>query len=335
MRYSDNLRITLHAFDDIFHLHLRPNNDLIHPAARIKYVKSASTPSGKGYVEGKGAAVRVEPLLRESILVYGGEVIHDSYTTSRLDEDVAGGIRRPYGSPEPAGHRGWARIMVLDGGNIETGRAPIFEGAFSVNGVIHHVMTKESYQVNKQHHDPAVMDLSSGLVIFRDSDLMSSEDAQRTKSGGSAKGNQAQRQPLTCAHDRLGYNVDTAKNPVLRYGAGLDRIPQGSWYDTFGLMPPDSRPAYGNPYVKRQGDIGGGNNSTSNFIDTIGQRAGCPTTQQIVCIRHRIFSTHSLLSNRFIWVLYQTVLILRLMAATQTRHNKFSKTLTPSVYSIR
>jgi hypothetical protein len=282
VHYSDTLRITLQGFDDIFHLHLRPNNDLIHPAARIKYVKTTTAAKDRKSFGDSATTVRIEPLLRESILVYGGEVIHDSHTNARLDEDIAGGIKRPHGSPEPPGHRGWARITVVDGGNAETGRTPIFEGAFSVNGVIHHVMTKESYQVNKQHRDPEVVDLSSGLVMFRDSDLMSFEEQHGIKKGGGSQSQKPQR-PLTCAHDSLEYNLDTANHPVLRYGAGLDRNSRGPWYDPFGLMGPESGSAYSsNPYVKRQGDIGGAGNSTSNFVDTIGQRAGCPTTQQIV-----------------------------------------------------
>jgi hypothetical protein len=253
VRHTDNLRITVHAFSDIFHLHLQPNKDLIHPAARIKHYSPASSGSGSVY--------RVEPLLRESYLVFGGEVIHDGSTSIKLDEDIAGGIRHPPHSPNSAGHRGWARIMVLDGGDPASGRPPVFEGAFSVEGVIHHVLTLENYLRSKFAADPEPIE-DSEMVIFRDSDIMSHLEAEIARTGLSIEEIGKLRKPQTCAHDRLGYNTQTS-NPVLRYGASLDPSRQGSWYDSFGLISPGESPSRNHSFGKRQGDIGGGTNSSS------------------------------------------------------------------------
>src|SRR4051794_24486962 len=35
LEHSDSFRLTISAFNETFHLHLRPNDDLIHPSARI------------------------------------------------------------------------------------------------------------------------------------------------------------------------------------------------------------------------------------------------------------------------------------------------------------
>ena len=67
---------------------------------------------------------------------------------------------------------------------------------------------------------------------------------------------------------------------MLRWGAGLDRSPQETWVDTFGLN--DHRGKNGS-LLPRQGDINNaGGNMSSNFVASIGSTAGCPTTQQIV-----------------------------------------------------
>lgn len=254
--HSDDLRITLDAFSDRFHLHLRPNNDLIHPQARITYYKSAPDGSGSSVVD------RVEPLLRESVLVYGGEVVHPDFTDYIISEQIAGGVDRGHAAPVP-GERGWARIMVVDAGDPTTGRPPIFEGAFSVDGVIHHISTMDSYMKKKLPGDPLPIP-GSELVVFRDSDIMSAEEEEFARTGIL---NQFSRRPMTCAHDRLGFNVDSKKNPVLRYGAGLDRIPAVSWYDPLGIISPDDHRTPSNLSVlKRQGDINGGNSQSSKLV---------------------------------------------------------------------
>lgn len=270
VRHTDSLRITVHAYSDIFHLHVQPNDDLIHPAASVKYYAT----KGQSSVLNK-----VVPLLRESYLLFGGEVIDDDSTAEKLKEDIAGGIRRPHHSPHSAGHRGWARIMVLDGGDPMNDRPPVFEGAFSVDGVVHHVLTAENYRRTKYAEDPEPIE-DSEMVIFRDSDIMSHLEAEVARTGRPVD-EALVRKPQTCAHDRLGYNVQKS-NPVLQYGASIDPNRRTNWLDPLGVISPDDSSAYNHSLGKRQGDIGGGGNSSSNFVGTIGQTAGCPTTQQII-----------------------------------------------------
>ncbi|KDQ17689.1 hypothetical protein BOTBODRAFT_29847 [Botryobasidium botryosum FD-172 SS1] len=262
LHHSDSFRLTISAFSETYHLHLRPNDHLIHPAARVNYYRNS--PDG-----GPAILDRTEPLLREAIKVYWGEVVHPDGTSQRMREDAAGGVHR---APGDAPHvLGWARIMVHDQGDSDSGTEPVFEGAFTVNGVAHHVVTKENYLRNKHELDPEVGastdDPLGHLVIFRDSDLISEEDAEVA--------------PMTCAHDSLEYNVDEDNHPVLRWGAGLDHpIDSLPWYDSLGVLsePHTSR-------VKR-GDINnaGGMNMSSNFIGSIGSNAGCPKTQKIVYV---------------------------------------------------
>lgn len=204
---------------------------------------------------------RVEPLRRESFLVFGGEVIHEESTSQKIYEDVAGGIRHPPHSPNSAGHRGWARIMVLDGGDPITGRSPVFEGAFSVDGVIHHVLTLDNYLRSKYAGDPEPIE-NSEMVIFRDSDIMSRLEAEHARTGIPIEEIPKQRNPQTCAHDRLSYNVHKS-NPILQYGASIDLPRQRNWYDHFGAVYTGVNSPYNHSLGKRQSDIGGGTNSSS------------------------------------------------------------------------
>jgi hypothetical protein len=259
-------------------LYLSPNNDLLHPTAHIKYFKTA--PDGRGSV-----LDRIEPIDRQSVLIFGGKVIHDDYTQAALLEEDVGGIWRPNGVRAP-GERGWARITVHDGGDPTTGRPPIFEGAFSVDGVIHHVSTKERYLATKLALDPEPHPLDdTGLVLFRDSDIASVEEEDHLSTGRPLSETRKTRPPTSCSHDRLGYNVAKG-NPVLRWGAGLDRSPQETWVDPFGLN--DHVRGKNGSLLPRQGDINNaGSNTSSNFVGSIGSTAGCPIAQQIVRHRYR------------------------------------------------
>jgi hypothetical protein len=143
---------------------------------------------------------------------------------------------------------GWARITVHDQGDERTGRPPVFEGAFSVRGIIHHVATRDSYLRNRGRFDPdfnedglAVPESDARLVIWRDSDVMEpwEERAARVSHHGreqrrsrtsQAGESEPDIEPARCAHDNLPWNSDPQLNPVLR---SLPDI--GSWYDPFGI----------------------------------------------------------------------------------------------------
>lgn len=249
LQHSDSFRLKLSAFGDTFHLHLRPNEHLIHPAARINYYRIG--PNGRTVLS------HTEPLLRESVKAYWGEVIPENVSPDRMREDAAGVVPRPSGKSE----LGWARIVVHHQGDAAAGQPPSFEGAFSVNGVAHHIMTKANYLRNKHAMDPHAMeddDSDSMLVIFRDSDVMTPHEY-------SARLQELNRDDVisnhgqTCTHDDLDFNIDPRLNPVLRK---QPRPPSSSWYDPLGFLSPVT--VRSNESIYKRDDVAGGN-STSKY----------------------------------------------------------------------
>ncbi|TFK19898.1 zinc metalloprotease [Coprinopsis marcescibilis] len=262
LRFDDSLRLTISAFDDVFHLHLRPNLNLIHPNAKVSYYKLNS--------EGQSVLDRTEPLLQETVLVYEGEVIDESHTARRLKEDIVG--------VEHLGHPselGWARIMVHDQGDSAKGISPTYEGAFTAHGVTYHISTKENYLKHKHELDPdatASAMIDDNLVIWRDSDAMTPEEEHFVKTGSPAPG--PIDVPQSCGHDALDFNRNPAVNPVLKA-----RPPH--WLSVL-LSKPSELPTQ-HVRHRRQGDIPTGNGGMRiNFGQFIGQTAGCPRTQKVI-----------------------------------------------------
>jgi hypothetical protein len=130
---------------------------------------------------------------------------------------------------------------------------------------------------NRHAHDPhpfahgsdteEYYDMDAGLVIFRDSDVMSpSEEAAFMRTGPKpAEQGEDVTEPMrpqghTCSHDRLSYNIDASENRVLR----PDMTSAKAWYDPFGMLLPDGPSGRTDRFengtlVKRQGgDVAGG-----------------------------------------------------------------------------
>jgi hypothetical protein len=189
--YDDSFRLILSAYNETFHLHMRPNDHLIHSAARINYY--TRLPDGREILN------RTKPLLRESVLAYWGEVIAEHHSPVRMLEDTAGVIPRPHSAD-----LGWARLIVHHQGSTQLGTPLIFEGAFSVKGVIYHVTTKENYLRNKLTFDPPVEAINNMLVIWRESDVMTPEEDYFLKTGRHPT--EKVSVPQSCGHDRLEYN---------------------------------------------------------------------------------------------------------------------------------
>ncbi|KAF8486694.1 Metallo-peptidase family M12-domain-containing protein [Gautieria morchelliformis] len=274
LQHSDSFRLTLSAFEQTFHLHLHPNPHIFHSSARINYYTNGP--------HGKAVLVRTEPLLRGNVKAYWGDVIHPDVSHRRMREDTAGGLVNSDAQP-----LGWARILVHDQGDVDAGLPPTFEGAFSINGDVHHVVTNDNYMRTKHPLDPHLLshseDPSSSLVVFRDSDIMShGEEAQFRESGiqSSSSDNRwdtvpTSDHPSVCSHDRLDWNSDPGLNPVLR------RPKPPTWFETLGFR--DGEPAIpdnASAWYKRD-DVAGATGN-QNFADQIGQSAGCPTQQKIV-----------------------------------------------------
>ncbi|KAJ6626970.1 Metallo-peptidase family M12-domain-containing protein [Mycena sp. CBHHK59/15] len=279
LRYDDSFRLTIAAFGDTFHLHLRPNDHLIHPAARINYYTMNA--DGTAYVS------RTKPLLRESVKAYWGEVIHADHSAARMRQDTAGVVPAPH----PA-ELGWARIMVHHQGDIGQRIAPVFEGAFTANGVVHHVATKDNYLRHKRPLDPDVAqpldDVDSALVIWRESDMMSTEEEHFAKTGERVTAPPA---PQTCGHDRLSFNTDPAENPILQ------KPLSSPWFEsTINLL--------GN-FSKRDDVVG--TQMGTNFVNNIGQTTGCPNTQKVLymgvaadCVYTQKYGSHENATSRIL-----------------------------------
>jgi hypothetical protein len=112
---------------------------------------------------------------------------------------------------------GWARIIVHDQGDADFGRSPVYEGAFTVNNVVHHITVTDNYLRQKHFYDPhPFLDAShpdGELVLWRDSDqLTEHEEAAVMKFAGAPDNKNAR----TCAHDKLEWNTDASLNPALR-----------------------------------------------------------------------------------------------------------------------
>ncbi|KAG8688672.1 hypothetical protein FRC11_004982 [Ceratobasidium sp. 423] len=157
--------------------------------------------------------------------------------------------------------------MVHSQGNPEQGIAPVYEGAFSVLGEVYHILTRDNYIRTRGpldfHPDglAGVDELDGGLVIFRDSDV--------------------EKPPITeshmCSHDGLGFNSDD-DHPVLQAGKRQPEVEYGApWYDPFGLLEPIPKMGM----LGKRDDVAG-SNSTSNFVDQIGNTSGCSKTQKLV-----------------------------------------------------
>jgi hypothetical protein len=241
LRHTDSFRLTLDAFGQTFHLHLAPNEQLLHPEAQVHYYRPGPEGRSERYASAPLAGVRA----------YVGEVVPAPASARRMREDAAGVVRDSASD--------WARVLVHDQGDVHAGRAPVFEGAFVVAGVTHHVATRANYLRNRQVLDPelaAYAGADGGLVIWRDSEVMSPEQHTAARRGLPLPPVSA-RAP-TCAHDHELFNSDPLVNPVLKPRLPEDTEP--AWYyDGFKLLD-----AYSNTSKKRSDVVSGGGNSMSS-----------------------------------------------------------------------
>lgn len=241
-------------------------------------------------VDGTSRKEKSERIVREDVRVYEGEVIKEGDSEGCLREDAAAHAAsssnptaaNPSRSKTNPSVLGWARITIQHQGDVALGLAPVFEGAFSVNGRIHHIVTKDNYLRNRHLLDPlplsgvedsdvgvggsddhegGVDDVDAGLVMWRDEDVMTPQEEAVAISRIGAAGFKLppayQVKPQTCGHDNLPYNTDPIQNPML------------------------SNPFLG--AARKRDDVDGGAMNT-NFGDSIGNTNGCPTEQKIVSV---------------------------------------------------
>jgi hypothetical protein len=90
---TDSFRLSMRAFGQDFHLHLEPNDDIVHPdGAVVKYYAP------------DGSVEREERILPGDVRAYHGVVVHPEWSRERMAEDRAG-LRRDLG-PESATESG-------------------------------------------------------------------------------------------------------------------------------------------------------------------------------------------------------------------------------------
>lgn len=185
----------------------------------------------------------------------------------RLREKVFKGsawIQRPRSGVYEWRRVGWARVVVRD-----DGKYPFFEGAFSVNHDHHHIQSSGNYVRTKHYLDPFVHELDDGeeyMVIWRDSDILPGVPDQH----GELKRDVVGDVP-SCQADVLGFNMDP-KHPVYQ---GIMNPPSKS----YGAMD------FAHLFGKRQIDTTtGGNSGGVNLVSTIGDSAGCPTTNKVALV---------------------------------------------------
>ncbi|PWN41031.1 hypothetical protein IE81DRAFT_197799 [Ceraceosorus guamensis] len=306
---SDTLRLTLRAFDQLFHLHLEPNEEIVHPdGATVRYHQ----PDG---------SVKEERILRGETRAYHGEVVHAMWSRDRMAEDRAG-VRRDVGSPSwtEQGVVGRAAVVVHDDGS-ESG-SPSFEGTFTWDGNIHTIKQARTFAAQRSEYDPPVDKRSfdeNRILVHRQSDMMlphearslgirDAEVADAGCSSDSHEYNLNNRLILTDSNNdefsasplsffaspdgltSLSARHDGAEGSSLYKRATnvaaslLDRTLRRDSEHLVGLENLHGRFDYHDPLIRRQGgDALTGNGGTNDsYTGSIGSTAGCPSTNQVV-----------------------------------------------------
>ncbi|RKP26487.1 Metallo-peptidase family M12B Reprolysin-like-domain-containing protein [Syncephalis pseudoplumigaleata] len=202
LRHDDAFRLRFRAYNQTFHLHLRPHTELLHPDARIRLHQ----PDG---------SVKEEPLRAEDVRVYTGVVVRPSQSDRRLHEDALGVVRLRIEDKEhldPFSEViGWARILVHDDQPLTINRPHrmVYEGAFTANGEMYNIMATSTFRRSKRPEDPEIVNPSARsaeyrrarMVIFRDSDKK-----VRDRVSGIMRMASEMRKPHGCGADQLRYN---------------------------------------------------------------------------------------------------------------------------------
>ncbi|GMK53918.1 hypothetical protein CspeluHIS016_0105040 [Cutaneotrichosporon spelunceum] len=142
----------------------------------------------------------------------------------------------------PVAFLGRASVMVHD-----AGENTCWEGTFSVDGINYHVMTKERYEATKTMDDVDAAAFGNGLVIFSDAEMAYEDGTRHSNNSNSG-----------CMHDQLTFNTNPSHPVLRRRDANMLLEGRGSRGDMGGMTP------------------------KTNYIESIGSDAGCPTSPQVV-----------------------------------------------------
>ncbi len=213
-------------------LSLEPNHDLVGDDATMEYINNDGTITG------------TEKMHRRDYRVFKGTAWKESKTGWNM--------------------AGWSRLMVY-----RDGPQPLFEGAFSLDHITHHIQKSDVYMATKHALDPIPAQEDS-MVVWKDSDVNPSL-------GKMQLGIRSVEQ--SCMADDLEYNYNSYDS--------ITPGPSASWW---------SSPSLG----KRQLDgdaLGTGFGPGVNLASTIGTTAGCPSTKLVALVGVAADCTYSAAFN--------------------------------------
>lgn len=190
-------------------------------------------------------------------------------TVNRLDHKVYKGtawIQWPSIGENEWRNVGWARVTVR-----KDGEEPLFEGAFVVNDDHYHIQGSSNYVRTRHRLDPDIPEFkirSEYMVLWRDSDILPDSQALEHEDLRRSVADDVS----TCQADGLSFNTNP-EHPVF-----------------LGMKEQQSKRSYGamdvsQMFSKRQIDsTTGGNSAGVNLKSTIGNSAGCPTTNKVALV---------------------------------------------------
>lgn len=196
------------------------------------------------------------------------DVLHEDFSITHLNED--GSIREVIRVPrsedkvyrgsafiERQGIQGWSKAGWARVSIHQDGEAPIFDGAFRIDGDNHHILPRAEYQSMKDERDPVVESAKDEvMVVWRDSDVMDNDGRTELKRGIA--------ESSKCNADTLEFNSRFQHQDDER-GLSFRSMNFGS---LFG----------------RQIDDGGASGTGLNLLNSIGSTAGCPTTKKVALV---------------------------------------------------
>ncbi|RKP09451.1 Metallo-peptidase family M12B Reprolysin-like-domain-containing protein, partial [Thamnocephalis sphaerospora] len=223
LQHDDAFRLQFQAYNQTFHLHLRPHTEMIHQNARIRLHQ----PDG---------SVREESLRPQDAHIYTGVVVNAGKSQQRFNEDALGAVRLRLEEYEHQDRFsdviGWARIMVHGDKLLATNKPDrmVYEGAFTANGQLYHIRRTLNFHRTKLPSDPEVPNPSarspkhrrSHLIVYRDSDKKLRDRATGIMRMASEV------RAGRCGSDDLSYNVRTRRTLQRRHQQSSATLANGS-----------------------------------------------------------------------------------------------------------
>ncbi|CDZ96471.1 Meltrins, fertilins and related Zn-dependent metalloproteinases of the ADAMs family [Phaffia rhodozyma] len=274
--FEDWWRTTVDLEDGTeLYIHLKPSRNLIHPQASMLTTDPlTNTPVST-------------PLDRTSILAFSGSVYSDRRTSDRKWAEDRTRSFSSFGHdkdyPTDPESSGWARFLVRPITNSDqSALGRVFEGAFTHNGGIHNVLSRETYNLHRRNGDVQLLDHDQGradasqMVIFKDSGY--EQSISEVPSSG-------------CMHDKLDFNTNNT-HPV--YTAPRSSSLEENWDQNDPWWVKSSMDQKDSWRVRRDLDLditGLGSlqarqdvpvSGTVDYSGTIGQTTGCVKEQRVV-----------------------------------------------------